>query len=180
MEKNLSQKIILPELAKSLLFALAGATFISLLAQIKIPFYPVPATLQTFAIFLLALTQRPLTAALSLLFYLIAATAGLPVLAGGAMHPLWMVGPTAGYLLAFPLAAYVASKIGYQKESLFIRFGALLSAQVIIYTLGFIWLSTFIGAKRAWMGGVVFFLPSALLKVLLAGACSKATDYFRK
>jgi biotin transport system substrate-specific component len=152
-----------------ILTSLFGAALITLSAYIKIPFYPVPFTLQTFAIVFLGLTQRPSQAFGSVITYLLAATIGLPVLNGGLANTLWFFGPTAGYLVAFPFAA---SLIAYFKTRIHPLF-AVLIGQLLILATGFGWLATLIGAPLAWSKGVLLFLASDALKDLGAIGAAK-------
>lgn len=91
-------------------YAILGSLLISLGARLNIPFIPVPFTLQTLALFILGLTQSPQLAISSTLCYFLGGTLGLPVFPNGG-NPLWMAGPKAGYLMAFPLAAYLIAKL---------------------------------------------------------------------
>jgi biotin transport system substrate-specific component len=152
-----------------LLSSLLGAGLITLGAYIKIPFYPVSFTLHTFAIVFLGLTQRPSQAFGSVVTYLVAATMGLPVLTGGLSNVLWFVGPTAGYLVAFPFAAAL---IAYMKTRVH-PILAVLMGQALIFASGFGWLATLIGAPLAWSKGVFLFLASDALKGLGALGAAK-------
>ncbi len=140
-----------------------GCALITVCSFIRIPFYPVPFTLQTFAVFILALTQSPKQAAASVLCYLLCATIGLPVF-GGKANPLWIVGKCGGYLISFPLAVYLTAKLA-QTRSPWI---ALLCGQAVIYAFGLVWLIPLFGISCAWMKGVLFFLPSDMIKNFLA------------
>ena len=146
------------------LYSLLGAGLIALSALIRIPFYPVSFTLQTFAVLVLGLTQRPSQAFGSTIAYLLAATAGLPVLTGGLANMLWIVGPTAGYLAAFPLAATLISSLKNKIHPLL----AIFCGQALIFACGFAWLASLIGAPLAWYNGVLLFLASDALKAIVA------------
>jgi len=145
-----------------LLISFFGAAFIALCALIKIPFYPIPFTLQTFAITFIALTQRPTQALGSTLAYLVAATAGLPVLNGGFANALWIFGPSSGYLVAFPIAAWLISYLKTRLHPLL----AIFFGQILILASGFAGLASLIGLSLAWSKGVVLFLASDTLKNL--------------
>lgn len=144
-------------------FSLIGCGLITLCSLVKIPLFPVPFTLQTFAISILALTQSPKQAYSSVICYLLLASLGFPVLCGHA-NPFWILGKSGGYLAAFPIAAYVSSSIA-QKSS---KMGALLVGQFLIYLMGFIWLVPFFGATVALTKGVLLFIPADLLKNVMA------------
>lgn len=111
-------------------------------AQIAIPTYPVPITLQTFFVILSGAMLGARRGAASQMMYLIAGVSGVPVFANGASGPLHLVGPTGGYLIAFPIAAFV---IGYlihdvsMTQSLPKFFAAIISMGVgiiIIFLMG--------------------------------------------
>ncbi len=140
---------------------LISAALITLGAILRIPFYPVPFTLQTLAIFIIGFTQPPKQAVCSVICYLIWACIGLPVL-GGPANPLWIIGKSGGYLVAFPIAAYCIAKLRSQPLL------ALVIAHSLIWGLGWIWLACFFGPKVAFLQGIWLFVPSAALKALVA------------
>jgi len=149
--------------ANTRMLALFGCALITLGSLVKVPFFPVPFTLQTMAVFILALTQSPKQAALSCIAYLAAATIGLPVLCGNS-KPLWIAGKCGGYLVAFPLAAYAVSYLRAITSPIL----ALTVGQCIIYFLGWCWLAPLFSAKAAFINGVLFFIPSDIVKNLFA------------
>ena len=82
-----------------------GAALIAALSPFTIPLGPIPITLQTLAIGLIASIYRPKEATLSVVIYLLLGAIGLPVFAGGHGGIASFYGPTAGFLLFFPLRA---------------------------------------------------------------------------
>lgn len=155
--------------------SLLGAGLITLCGLIKIPFYPIPFTLQGFAIILLGLTQRPSQAFSSCVTYLLAVTAGLPVLNGGVANALWFTGPTCGYLVAFPCAAFLVSFLKTRVNPLI----ASLTGQVLIWAGGFAWLSYLFGPTIAWNKGVLIFIASDTLKTLGAFGTLKLKKWIK-
>ncbi len=145
-----------------------GCLFITVGAFIKIPFYPVPFTLQTFALFIIALTQSPRQAFQSTCSYLLLATLGLPVFCWHA-NPYWWMGKCAGYLWAFPIAVYWIAKIKSQIG----HFLATVSGCALILLFGTVWLIPFVGVKAAVAKGLICFIPCELSKVLVAIALVK-------
>ncbi len=148
---------------------LAGSAFIAACAKIQIPTQPVPATLQTFAVLLVASTFGARRAAITLLAYLAEGAVGLPVFAGPGTGFARLIGPTAGYLWAFPIASYV---VGYLMERGADRriptaLLALLAGDVLILTTGFAWLAIAVGPQMAWATGVAPFLLLSALKIAL-------------
>ena len=98
--KNFTQS----KLIKNLFIALIGSILLAISAKIKVPFYPVPMTMQTFVVFLIGMTYGFKLASLTLVAYLIEGAIGLPVFAkGGGIA--YLTGPTAGYLYGMVFAA---------------------------------------------------------------------------
>lgn len=159
-----------------------GCALLAGLSQIEIPLIPVPITLQTLGVMLLGLFYSPTNAALSATAYLAAATCGLPVLAGGAVNPLWIVGTNAGYLLSFPFAAYCIAmlKSKIHQPSALKTIAALLVGQAIIYAGGLTVLAFYVGLANVLYLGLFPFIPGGILKVAAAFCFDKAKESFRK
>ena len=87
------------------LLALAGSVLITICTQISLPLFPVPMTLQTFAVFLIGLTYGWRLGGITVSLYLLEGAIGLPVFSGGKGGMIVFMGPTAGYLVGFLLAA---------------------------------------------------------------------------
>lgn len=119
---------------------------------LKIPFYPVSFTLQTLALYCIALSRSPQCAFAAAWGYLALATLG---------NPAWGMGKAAGYLWAFPFATYtmatLRSKLG--------NFTALAIGSGCILICGFLWLIPFIGLSAAFLKGALVFVPSELAKI---------------
>lgn len=152
-----------------------GSLFLALCAQVQIPLRPVPITLQTLGVMMLAISQGGLKAGCSVVLYLLEATIGLPVLAGAISNPLWMIGPRAGYLFSFPIAAYVVGRMLEYRWSTSLAWIllSLFCGEVIIYSMGAGWLSLFIGLQSAIALGIVPFIPTCCLKIALATSFKK-------
>lgn len=151
--------------------ALLGSAVLAASAQVVLPAWPVPATLQSLAVLLLGAMggARLGTAAVGL--YLLEGALGLPVFAGGGAGPAALAGPTGGYLLGFLPAAWLAG----QATGAAWRQGAiLLAAHLLLFVPGVGWLAGFIGAERAFFAGFVVFLPATLVKTALALAALRA------
>lgn len=167
---------------QNVLLIVAGSLLVALCAQIALPlpFSPVPVTGQTFAVLLLGATFGARRAAAALLLYLAEGAAGLPVFAPiGAPGLARLVGPTGGYLLASPLAAFVLGKL-LEKASqrrLSTWLGAVVAAETLILGGGTAWLRwmTHSSWEQAWLQGVAPFLPGEIAKVALVGACLPAS-----
>jgi len=151
-----------------LIKSLSGGGLIALCSLVTIPFYPVPFTLQTLAIIALGLTQRPGQAFGSAMAYLLAVSAGSPILNGGLSNMLWIFGPTAGYLVAFPFAASLIAFLRTRIHPLL----AIFCGQALIFGSGFAALVPLIGVSLAWSKGVFLFLASDALKGVSAFGAS--------
>ena len=92
-------------LALKALAVLIGTAFLAVSSWIEVPMYPVPVTMQTFAVTMVGALYGWRLGGLTVIAWLAEAMIGFPVLAGGAGGLMHFAGPTAGYLLAFPVVA---------------------------------------------------------------------------
>lgn len=147
---------------------IAGSLLIAASARISTPMYPVPMTLQTLAVVVLAGLFGPRLATAMAVTYLLEGLAGLPVFAHGSAGPLIFVGPTAGYLLAFPLATLI---VGKTATTSFVRTTVVtLAAHAVIIALGTAWLATMVGVEKAILTGAAPFVVGSVVKSLAAAA----------
>ena len=162
-----------------LALCVAAALFVAACAHISVPlpFTPIPATLQTFAVVLVGLVLGPLEGALALTLYLAEGAAGLPVFSPqGPGGFLQLLGPTAGYLFAYPAAAALAGYGARALGRLLPAFpAALLSgliALVPVYAMGSLWLAhlTTLPTSRILHLAVTPFLTAEVCKLLAAAA----------
>lgn len=175
MEKSISQSLtssISVSKAATVTQILLGSAFLGLLAQfaVPLPYVPAPVTLQTLAVFLLGGVLGARKGALAVLAYLAQASFGLPVLSGGLVNPVWWKALSAGYLFALPLAAFVAGWISEKlgRKGVLCFAVAVLSAQVLVWSLGTAWLAVFLGLSKALKVGVIPFIPGACAKMFVA------------
>lgn len=150
---------------------LIGALLVALSAQVAfpVPFSPVPMTLQGLAVILVGGLFGAAAGAGALVLYLVAGAFGAPVFALGSSGLARLLGPTGGYLLAFPVAAIVAGQVARRGQLGRSLLGALL-AMFVIHLGGWAQLTLLTGqAERAVALGVTPFLLQDLLKVVLAG-----------
>lgn len=172
-----------------ILFAVAGTAILAISAKTKVPFGPVDLSLQTLAIFLIGAAFGARLAAATVVLYLVEGMFGLPVFQGTPEKGIglaYMMGPTAGYLAGFLVAAVIvgwAADRGLDRRLPHFA-AAVLLAEIAILGLGFSWLAVLIGAEKAWQFGVVPFLVPDLIKValaaLLAPACWAVVARFRR
>ena len=151
-------------------------------AKVKIPFYPVPMTMQTFVVMFMGLSFGYKIGLATIGLYLFEGIVGLPVFSNSPERGTGLVyftGPTMGYLIGFLSACYLASFVN-SKDNLLIIFIKLIIAVSTIYLLGVIWLGTLIGwEKPIYSLGVAPFLLAELFKILLLSLISKKIIKFR-
>src|SRR5436190_3737884 len=147
--------------------------------SVPLPFTQVPLTLQPTVVLLSGLVLGPRLGAASQVLYLAAGIAGLPVFAASATLPpgVWrLLGPTGGYLMSYPLAAFVAgafARRGFDRRYL-TSIVAMALGLVVIYTCGTLWLAyasvgrTAIGLASALATGVVPFVIADVVKLAAA------------
>ena len=164
------KKIELNKIAKVILIAVLGTLLLTISAKIKIPFYPVPMTMQTFVVLFLGITLGPRIGLLTISLYLFEGIFGLPVFAGTPEKGVGLVyftGPTMGYLIGFLVAVYFSGSFKYDK-GLINTFLKLIFSVSFIYIFGLIWLGTLIGwDKPLFKLGAQPFLLAELFKMLL-------------
>lgn len=157
---------------------LGGTLVLAIASQVEVPMVPVPITLHTLVIPLIGALYGWRLGALTVLVWLVEAAMGLPVLAGGAGGLHHFAGPTAGYLVSFPIIAALSGWLaerGWNGRNLLLAFTSFLLANAICLALGAIWLSSLIGIEKAVAFGVTPFLIGALIKSALGAAILKAS-----
>jgi biotin transport system substrate-specific component len=162
-------------LSAKIMMVLAASIALAISAKVQVPFWPVPMTMQTFVVLMIGLHFGPRLAALSVLAYLAEGAAGLPVFSTGS-GLAFLAGPTGGYLFGFLLSALVVSAAvqrGYA-NSIAGLLAVLIVGDIIIFGFGFSRLATLIGSEKAYVAGVLPFLPAEALKIALAVAASRA------
>jgi biotin transport system substrate-specific component len=167
--------------ARQVFLVVTGVALLTLSAKVKIPFYPVPITMQSFVILALGLTYGSRLGAVTVLMYLAVGVLGLPVFAGTPEKGIgvaYMIGPTGGYLLGFVVAAattgYLAER-GWDRKVL-LTFAAMLVGNIVIYLPGLIWLGNIVGwDKPVLEWGLTPFLAGDLAKIVLAMIVIPAT-----
>ncbi|SMF81684.1 biotin transporter BioY [Candidatus Pelagibacter sp. HIMB1321] len=165
IKQNFQTKLI-----KSILAVVLGSIVLTISAKIKIPFYPVPMTMQTFVVLLLGLSFGYKIGLSAVGLYLLEGIVGLPVFSNSPERGIGLVyftGPTMGYLIGFLSACYLASFVKLN-DNFFIIFSKLTLAVSTIYIFGVIWLGTLIGWDKPILNlGVAPFLLAEAFKVLL-------------
>ena len=159
------------KIIKYLFIALLGSIVLAISSKIKIPFYPVPMTMQTLVVLMMGICFGWRLGVATVTLYLFEGIIGLPVFSGTpekGIGLIYFTGPTMGYLLGFLAAVYVSGKFIYD-NNIFKNFFKLLFATSLIYILGMAWLGTLIGwNKPIFQLGAQPFLLAELFKILIA------------
>ncbi len=159
---------------RNIMLAIAGSLILTLSAKVQIPFWPVPMTMQTFAVLVIAMAFGPRLGTATILLYLAEGAMGMPVFAGTPEKGIglaYMAGPTGGYLVGFVAASALMGYFNTRgwDRSYVMTLIAMTLGTTTIFLLGYGWLATLIGAEKAWLFGVQPFLLAAALKIALAG-----------
>ena len=167
LAKSLKQS----KLVKYVFIALIGTIALAVSSKIRIPFYPVPMTMQTLVVLIIGISFGWKLGLTTVSLYLIEGIIGLPVFSGTpekGVGLIYFTGPTMGYLLGFLIAVYISGKFIYD-NNLIKNFFKLLFATSFIYILGLAWLGNLIGwDKPVFQLGAQPFLLAELFKLLIA------------
>ena len=178
IKQNSQSKII-----KSLIVIFLGSIILAISAKIKIPFYPVPMTMQTFVVLFLGLSFGYKIALATVSLYLLEGVLGFPVFSNSPEKGVglaYFTGPTMGYLIGFLSACYLASLVKIS-DNYFLVFTKLILSVSTIYILGVIWLGTLIGWDKPVLElGVMPFLIAEFFKICLLTVISKKVVNLKK
>ena len=171
------------KLLKYVFLALIGSIILAVSSKIKIPFYPVPMTMQTFVVLMIGIVFGWKLGLATVSLYLFEGIIGLPVFSGTPEKGsglVYFTGPTMGYLLGFLVAVYISGKFNYD-SNIIKNFLKLLMATSFIYILGMTWLGNLIGwDKPIFQLGAQPFLLAELFKILLATFAIKQISKIKK
>ena len=174
---SLAQNILVGDMSEAglstmhkIALVIGGSVLLALSAHIKVPFYPVPVTMQTMLVLLIGMAYGSRLGFATILAYLAQGAVGLPVFAGGA-GLAYMAGPTGGYLFGFAVSAFLVGMMAekgwgksYQSTAL-----AMVIGNIVIYAFGVTWLSSIIGSfDKAIQFGLMPFIYGDLLKIVIA------------
>jgi biotin transport system substrate-specific component len=159
---------------QAVVLVLAGTAILAISAKTQVPFWPVPMTLQTLAVMAIAAAYGSNLAVATVIAYIAEGLAGIPVFAGAAAGPAYVLGPTGGFLLAFVAGAAIVGFAADRGDSRsFAKLAiAMVLADVVIFALGLVWLGAAVpkigySAKLLSIGLYPFVLGD-LLKIALA------------
>ena len=171
IKQNFQSKLI-----KSCLIIVLGSIALTISAKIKIPFYPVPMTMQTFIVLFLGLSFGYKIGLLTVSLYLFEGLIGFPVFSNSPERGIGIVyftGPTMGYLIGFLSACYLASFINSKDNFIKVLIKLILAVSTI-YLLGYLWLGILIGWDKPILSlGVYPFLLAEVFKILLLSLLAK-------
>ena len=170
------------QVLRNVALAVVGSLLIIAAAKVKVPFWPVPMTLQTLAVLGLGAAYGARLGAATVALYIAYGLFGLPVFTNTppvAAGPLYLLGPTGGFLIGFVAAAAIAGWAGSRGASLWRLAGGVVLAEIVLMAFGFGWLAlgaqmasgaTGIGFAKAWAAGVQPFLLGDLIKAALTAS----------
>jgi biotin transport system substrate-specific component len=173
---ELAKNIFQTKIIRSVFAIILGSIALTISAKIKIPFYPVPMTMQTFVVLFLGVSLGYKIGLASIGLYLFEGILGLPVFSNSpekGVGLIYFTGPTMGYLIGFLTAGYLASKVN-SKDSFLLVLTKLVVATSTIYLLGLLWLGTLIGWDKPIIAlGAQPFLIAEVFKVILLALIAK-------
>jgi biotin transport system substrate-specific component len=153
-----------------ILMVVVFSAFVALSARVAIPWWPVPMTLQPLAVLFTGAVLGSRRGVLALALYLAEGAVGLPVFAGGA-GIAYMLGPTGGYLVSYPVAAGLVGWLaerGWDRKLAWTA-AAMTLGLLVIYAFGVVWLVGFLGELwTALVQGMLIFIPGDLVKIAIA------------
>jgi biotin transport system substrate-specific component len=159
----------LTAVAPTLLRVVCGSLFVAAAAQVSVPFWPVPMTMQPFAIMLIGLLYSPIMAAAMVSTYVMEGLIGLPVFSGLSSGVALLLKPTGGYILGFTPMAVAISFLARSARARHIKlFIAALVGGQVVFLFGLPWLASFVGWEKAFQFGYVPFIVKEVLSAALA------------
>ena len=171
-----TKQLINTKLLKSLIIIFIGTIALTISAKIKIPFYPVPMTMQTFVVLFLGISCGYKVGIATVMLYLFEGIIGLPVFSNSpekGIGLIYFTGPTMGYLIGFLVAVFFAGFLNFN-SGIFVNFLKLIFCVSFIYILGVFWLGHLIGwDKPVIQYGVTPFLLAELFKITLLALIAK-------
>ena len=171
------------KILKNIIIVVIGSLLLTISAKIKIPFYPVPMTMQTFVVLMLGISVGPKLGVSAVVLYLLEGIAGIPVFSNSpekGVGLIYFTGPTMGYLIGFIFASFLCGHFK-MNTNLVLVFIKLIVSVSIIYLLGVLWLGSLIGwDKPIFSLGVKPFILAEFFKILLLTLTTKFFVKFRK
>ena len=179
---ELVKKIESLNILKKISIVLFGTLLLTISAKIKVPFYPVPMTMQTFVVVLIGITLGWKLGLTTIFIYLFEGAIGLPVFAGTpekGIGIVYMMGPTGGYLIGFILSVFIAGFVDLNKN-IYIKFLLISSAVCAIYLTGVPWLAYLAGWEIAYVWGIKNFVLAEIFKIAILSLSAEKLLKVRK
>ncbi len=180
---ELTKSLQAQKILKYIIITFIGSILLTISAKVKIPFYPVPMTMQTFVVLFLGVSLGYKIGLATVGLYLFEGISGLPVFSNSPEKGIGLVyftGPTMGYLVGFLGATFLAGYLNFKTNIISIFFKLIFSVSVI-YILGILWLGNLIGwDKPVIQLGASPFLLAELFKILILTLLANKIIYFRK
>jgi len=166
---ELVKKLESSNILKKILLVIFGTILLTISAKIKVPFYPVPMTMQTFVVVIIGITFGWKLGLATIFAYLFEGSIGLPVFAGTPEKGIglsYMIGPTGGYLVGFISAVFISGFVNLNKN-IFIKFLLVSLAVFAIYLTGVPWLAYLAGWEVAYVWGIKNFVLAEIFKIAI-------------
>ncbi|MDA9717547.1 biotin transporter BioY [Candidatus Pelagibacter sp.] len=166
---ELVKKLESVNIFKKISLILLGTLLLTISAKIKVPFYPVPMTMQTFVVVLIGIAFGWKLGLATIFAYLFEGAIGLPVFAGTpekGIGIIYMMGPTGGYLVGFILSVFIAGFVNL-KKNIFIKFLLISLSVFAIYLTGVPWLAYLAGWEIAYVWGIKNFILAEIFKIAI-------------
>ena len=179
---ELVKKIESAKILKRISIVLFGTLLLTISAKIKVPFYPVPMTMQTFVVVLIGITLGWKLGLATVFAYLFEGAIGLPVFAGTPEKGIgisYMVGPTGGYLVGFLSSVFIAGFVNLNKN-IIIKFYLISLSILAIYITGVPWLAYLAGWEVAYIWGIKNFVLAEIFKISILALSTEKLLKFRK
>ena len=176
------KKIESGKILKKISIVLFGTLLLTISAKIKVPFYPVPMTMQTFVVVLIGITLGWKLGLATVFAYLFEGAIGLPVFAGTPEKGIgisYMVGPTGGYLVGFLSSVFIAGLVNLNKN-IIIKFFLISLSILAIYITGVPWLAYLAGWEVAYIWGIKNFVLAEIFKISILALSTEKLLKFRK
>ncbi len=179
---EIAKKIESSNILKKIIIVIFATLLLTISAKIKVPFYPVPMTMQTFVVVLIGITLGWKLGLAAVFLYLFEGAIGLPVFAGTPEKGIgisYMVGPTGGYLFGFIISVFIAGFVNLNKN-IFTKFILISLSIFVIYLSGVPWLAYLLGWEVAYVWGIKNFLLAELFKILILAITAEKLLKLRK
>ena len=180
---DILKTISIQKILRTFVLIFLGTMVLTISAKIKIPFYPVPMTMQTLVVLFWGLAFGYKIGLATVGVYLLEGIIGIPVFSNSPEKGVGLVyftGPTMGYLIGFLSAVFFSGYLNF-KKNIFIVFTKLIFSVSTIYLFGALWLGTLIGWDKPILKlGVTPFLLAELFKICLLTILAKKIIKFRR